>query len=526
MSLPQMSVAGALMILSALAVRQFLGNRLPRWTMPVVWACILLRLLIPAELPSPVSIYALLPAPEAVSVSAPADASALRTLSVEWLTRETALRTAKPLPVLPVLWVLGTTACATALAYLRLTSLHRYRESLPVREEAVSRWLARHPLRRTIQVRETDCVASPLTYGLFRPVILLPARRDWTEAELDCILTHEYVHIRHLDSLTKPLLLLCACIHWFNPLVWLMTVLAGRDLELWCDDGAVRLLGREQREHYALTLIRMEENRLRVPSCSSYFTTNPIKERIESIMKQKKSSVLATAFALLLVLTVTAIFATSASAEQALPSVKSGPFQRTGDASVTTEEGDGNATISSDEAQSFLDRYGVYGLTYDSSLQRFRYNGKLVRYFEDMYPINADGSEKAGTVIQMDNGEVDVYSIRDYSNLKQNADGSYDPSGELTGLREATQEEFDTVTALLEENRLYADKGMSYAGEASSVEADDFALDEGGTADQATTETDVILAEDYADKISQAQETADWYAEAYEETIAQDILAP
>ena len=67
------------------------------------------------------------------------------------------------------------------------------------------------------------------TYGLLRPVILLPRGMDReNETVLSHILTHEYVHIRYLDGLTKLVLAGTLCVHWWNPAVWLMVVLANR----------------------------------------------------------------------------------------------------------------------------------------------------------------------------------------------------------------------------------------------------------------------------------------------------------
>lgn len=92
-------------------------------------------------------------------------------------------------------------------------------------------------------------------------------------------------------------------------------------------------------------------------------------------------------------------------------------------------------------------QYASYGLSLDDG--RLFYAGKRVRYFEDMYPVGTDGM--AGTVMQFPDGEVDVYAVRDLSApIVRREDGLFDPSGKLTGLREATQAEFDANTAAIE----------------------------------------------------------------------------
>lgn len=56
---------------------------------------------------------------------------------------------------------------------------------------------------------------------------------------LQYVFAHEYVHIRRFDSITKLVLITALCMHWFNPLVWAMYVLANRDIELSCDEAVI-----------------------------------------------------------------------------------------------------------------------------------------------------------------------------------------------------------------------------------------------------------------------------------------------
>ena len=108
----------------------------------------------------------------------------------------------------------------------------------------------RHPAGR---------ISSPLTFGVLRPVILVPKKTDWTdETALRYVLEHEFVHIQRFDVLSKLLLIAAVCVHWFNPLVWVMYVLANRDLELSCDETVLRRFGGDIRAAYARVLIRME----------------------------------------------------------------------------------------------------------------------------------------------------------------------------------------------------------------------------------------------------------------------------
>lgn len=164
-----------------------------------------------------------------------------------------------------------------------------------------------------MQIRQSDRIKTPLTYGIFRPVVLLPKTTDWTDkTQLRYILTHEFVHIQRFDTLTKLLLTSALCIHWFNPLVWVMYVLTNRDIELSCDETVVQAFGETTKSAYAMTLIGLEERKNRLTLLCNNFSQNAIEERIVSIMKMKKTSLIGMILALVLVIGIPIVFATSA----------------------------------------------------------------------------------------------------------------------------------------------------------------------------------------------------------------------
>lgn len=84
--------------------------------------------------------------------------------------------------------------------------------------------------------------------------------------------------------------------------------------------------------------------------------------------------------------------------------------------------------------------YEQFGMVYDAEKNELYYNGKAVRWFEDYYPLE-DGSW-AGRDYFNENGVVDVYAVRDLSGIVRIDDGSFDPSGKLTGIEEFSEEEF------------------------------------------------------------------------------------
>lgn len=171
--------------------------------------------------------------------------------------------------------------------------------SLPFRWPGQNQWLAQHPLKRKLRIRQSHRVAVPLTYGILRPVILVPKDME-PGPELDYVLEHEFAHVRRWDGLYKLLLTLALCLHWCNPLVWLMVGLANRDVELACDQTVIRRFGPEVRADYARTLLRFETGgRMPLPYASQ-FSRSAVKERIAALARHKKVSLLLSGLVLLL----------------------------------------------------------------------------------------------------------------------------------------------------------------------------------------------------------------------------------
>lgn len=316
MSLLERSLTGALLILVIAALRAVARDRLPKRTFVALWWVAAVRLLAPFVLPSRFSIYTFLASLRRTPARVPAAAGTpIQVIHGTALPKaaEAAPQTAAAAPffIWTALWLAGMVLLAAWFAVSYVRSRRKFRASLPVEDGFAADWARAH---RSIAVRVSDQISTPLTYGFLRPVILLPKRMDWEDdAALAHILTHEHVHIRRLDSVTKLALAAVLCVHWFNPAVWLLYVLANRDIELACDEAVVRLLG--QPGAYARTLLRMEESKSCCRPLYSHFSQTAIEERIKAIMKLKKTSALALACALLLVCGVTAVFATSARTE-------------------------------------------------------------------------------------------------------------------------------------------------------------------------------------------------------------------
>ncbi len=300
MSILQMSLSGAVIILAIAVIRAATIHKLPKKAFLVFWDIAAARLLLPISFPTPFSRL-----------------SGLEKGAAQVLRINTPIISA-----LRLIWLVGVILFFARFALCYLRCRREFKTSLPVQNDFVGKWLSEHQLRRKIDVRSFTGISTPLTYGLFHPVILMPKNTNWkNERQLRYVLFHEYVHICRFDTVNKFIVTVAVCVHWFNPLVWLLYILFNRDVELACDERVIRCFGENDRASYAHTLICMEEKRRHIAPFYNCFSKNIIEERIKSIMKFRKKSISVLVLVLLLVTMVTG-FAFASGATQG--KIKSG----------------------------------------------------------------------------------------------------------------------------------------------------------------------------------------------------------
>ena len=120
--------------------------------------------------------------------------------------------------------------------------------------------------RRTVSAIRTedgawvcDGIAGPFVLGVLRPKIYLP---NWLGEESRAhVLAHESCHLRRHDPLIRLVGLLTSVLHWFNPLVWLGLKFMEQDMEMSCDEAALRALGAEKQKDYSRTLLALGTGR-------------------------------------------------------------------------------------------------------------------------------------------------------------------------------------------------------------------------------------------------------------------------
>lgn len=135
-------------------------------------------------------------------------------------------------------------------------------------------------------VYRADYIDTPFVMGIFSPKIYLPS--DVPMNERKYIIAHERHHIRRCDHIIKLLAYFALCIHWFNPMVWAAFILAGKDMEMSCDEAVIRKMGSQIRADYSASLLRLATHKKIIAGTPLAFGEGDTKGRVMNMAKWKK----------------------------------------------------------------------------------------------------------------------------------------------------------------------------------------------------------------------------------------------
>lgn len=163
-------------------------------------------------------------------------------------------------------------------------------------------------LKRKVTVLLNDNISTPVTYGIFRPKIVLQSYILEDEELLEHVLVHELTHIKYFDIAFTHIKNVALCLYWYNIAMWIAGKLFEDDLEILCDKKVLERLGntQENKKAYAMSMFKIMEREVNKQNYVLNF--NPIKERILIMKNYKKKFSGICIFALVLVLS-TVVFA-------------------------------------------------------------------------------------------------------------------------------------------------------------------------------------------------------------------------
>ena len=348
------ATVGLVALALALLSRPLNRHAAARWKY-WVWLVLAVRLLLPFDLALPASLarvelpaavqQPLAPGAAPASGGAPASApgGAAENLPAGQVPQAPApapapaVSTREVLAALALVWLAGAALCGV---WHLGSSLRFYRRAVrwarpPSAPATRQLWeLCRQDLGvRRARLLVNPAVPCPMAAGLFQPTVLLPTE-EMDPGDLSCVLRHELTHLKRGDLWYRLVLLAAACLHWFNPLVWLLLRQAWADLELRCDDEVLRAAPPEQRRAYSEAILAcIRQGQGRAPVLTTYFRggKGSLARRFANILTPGKkrggalvlAATLATT-ALLGALVGCSVAAPAASADPAAPDVPQG----------------------------------------------------------------------------------------------------------------------------------------------------------------------------------------------------------
>ena len=330
----QVSLTTSLVLLPLLLLCAVLRRRYPARIVCALWVIFAVRLLVPVQNAFPDAPVKVTPRTTLVEVQAVPDPAGSPNLSGQtvdeqsdpaaqtpvvrrWMpagmTVEQAQKTIAFDKILAGIWGVGA-VLALAIALLPYFRFQRQvrRTARDVRDPALLDIYRcereRLGIRRNIPLQQTILADGPMLAGLFRPALLLP--KDGIPLEdARLILRHELTHYKHRDLLWKLMFLLARCVHWFNPVAYLLAWQGAQDLEIACDQAVVRGLGADAKRQYGQCILNDVARRLNGGAVLTTRLTGggkAMKTRLQALFgpNQKKrgiSALLVVVFALALV---------------------------------------------------------------------------------------------------------------------------------------------------------------------------------------------------------------------------------
>ena len=267
----QSTAFAAALALLAVALRGY-PARMRHW----IWLAASLKFLLPftllTALGSQVGTHAPLP-----PIAGPKVATQIDALVVEWGTAPGLPGHASAMPAIAlILWAAGAlfVAARWTAAWLRIRAM--VRSSAPM------------PIVFPIPVRSASGYIEPGVFGIFRPVLLLPAgiADRLLPAQLQSVLSHESAHVCRRDNFWAAIHMLVETLFWFHPLVWWIGTRLADERERACDEEVLRRGSHP--ETYAESILAACQLYLESPlPCVSGVTGADLKQRIERIMAER-----------------------------------------------------------------------------------------------------------------------------------------------------------------------------------------------------------------------------------------------
>lgn len=309
-----MNIAASCMILSIIALRKVFLHKIPSVILGISWGLAFFRLLVPFDISTNYNFYNAVFYIIENCFHTKIDTSIFGRLSN---LMGNALQNKRILFALLAVWICGILYVGKTLVANFRKTIQLRQTSLPMEnEKEIYEILASYGLSKKYLLYENETITTPIACGILKPMILFPKGFYKTHADMfDEALLHEYMHLKYHHQIIQYFLILVVMINWFNPFVWIMYHYINRDMEVACDRGVLKLLGKEYRETYALQLVHLADKnhgqRQNQVVFYNSFSKFVMKERIVAIMRYQKIPILAIILSILIPFGTIGIFGAS-----------------------------------------------------------------------------------------------------------------------------------------------------------------------------------------------------------------------
>lgn len=147
-------------------------------------------------------------------------------------------------------------------------------------------------LARRVTLLESPESIVPMTWGVVRPIVLLPSEsRQWNDERRRIVLLHELAHVKRLDVLFQSIARFACALYWFNPLAWYALWRLRVERELACDDCVVA--AGERASDYASQLLEIARayRSLRFSVGVAMARSTKLEDRIVAMLDRARSHV-------------------------------------------------------------------------------------------------------------------------------------------------------------------------------------------------------------------------------------------
>lgn len=302
---------GSILVIGILLIKNILRQRLSAKFHYYIWFLLLLRLLIPLNVESPISVLYFIPhssqnniadvAKQNLSNSQISNISSINNnadFKLEY-SNNSSTSLGFNFETFSLMWLIGVSGISLYVIAINILFWAKLKNYSECDRQDIIVLLEQCKLRLKINLKVPIIyykhLKSPMLYGIIHPKILISSEivSSLSEEELKFVFMHELAHIKRMDLLVNAVSMLIQAIYWFNPIIWYSIHKMKQDCEISCDATVLTALSLDENKKYGHTIIKLMKiisERYWIPGTIG-FANKYNKRRIIMITLFKKSSI-------------------------------------------------------------------------------------------------------------------------------------------------------------------------------------------------------------------------------------------